>query len=590
MKPWTTHPAVATLPVLARATGLLFITIGVLTLSSSYLNQWEPADEAAIQVLGGGSCLIGLLIFTMGSDRLPRSAYHLWVAIASVLVITLVGLAQGRDGPVGSPALGFLVIIDVFFIFSRFAALAHLAFLCVGQAWVLDRAGTPNTTIGLLFGLYAATGLIVAWLGRMGDSVERDPLTGLANRRGHERLLLEALDQVARDGGQLSLVLLDLDHFKEVNDTLGHLAGDQLLVTCANAWRTGLGPHQTLSRFGGDEFCLLLPHCSLGRAADLADELRRLAPDGVGVSAGVASWSHGDSASKLMSRADVALYDAKEAGRNTTAAYGDPERQASELEAAIAAGQLHMVFQPIVQLSNRQPVSCEALVRWEHPERGSLSPLEFIPMAERTGAIHALGAWTLDHACASAVTGAFRGLAVSVNVSIPELRHPDYPQFVASTLYTHALAPERLIVEVTEAVFDDDDPQVVLSLKRLRALGVKVALDDFGAGYSSLRWLERFPLDIVKVDRSFVEGLGTEREQAPVLEAILQIGAALGFRVIVEGVESQAQVEALERLGGPWAQGYYFSTPIPLVQLRDWPSAVTSPETINLRDRFAGPA
>lgn len=589
MRPWTSHPAVATLRVLARATGAMFLAIGFISVLATFLRDWQDDSAPAIRVLGGGAMAIGALIFTLGPDRLPRTAYHLWVGIGSFLVTALVLLADDPAGAVGMPSLGVLVVINAFFLFSWMGAFVHLMILSVGVAWALQSNGYAAGNLLVILGLYGVVATIVAWLGRMGDSAERDSLTGLTNRRGHERLLHEALEDVSREGGSLSLVLLDLDHFKDVNDTLGHLAGDQLLIRCANVWRTILQPGHSLSRFGGDEFCLLLPNCSLGRAADLADEFRKVAPDGVGVSAGVATWDRGDSASILMSRADVALYDAKSAGRNRTAAYGDPEREASELESAIARGDLHMVFQPIVRIADGYPIACEALVRWDHPDRGPISPAEFVPMAERTGAIHPLGAWTLDHACAAAATRVFDGLAVSVNVSIPELRHPDYSQLVAATLYEHALAPARLIVEVTEAVFDEDDPQVVHSLKRLRALGVRVALDDFGAGYSSLRWLERFPLDIVKVDRTFTEGLGSTRDRAPVLEGILRIGRALGFRVLVEGVENEAQAHALESLGGPLAQGYYFSPPLSLDELSRWTKQFRIGKLTSLADRFRGP-
>jgi diguanylate cyclase (GGDEF)-like protein len=555
--------------VLCLTTGYLYLLGGLLIAGLSYASGWGVDDIGLLRFLGVMASLLGLCILLLGPARLARWTYHMLLAAGSAGTAALILVGDGAPSTYALAAPMTFVVVAACYCCSPLAAMAHLVALMAFTGWAFDDVGSPVAPAGLMMASAIVVGVVVAWLARVSDIAERDPLTGLSNRRGHERALHEALEKVGREGGYLSLVLLDLDHFKEVNDTKGHLVGDQLLTRVAKAWGKTLESGVVLSRFGGDEFCMVLPGHSLGRAADIADQLRVLVPD-VSVSAGVAAWQPGDSASMLMSRADVAMYDAKSAGRDRTSVYGDPERAASALEAAISAGELFLEFQPIVQLSDRMPVACEALVRWRHPKRGVIGPGDFVPTAERTGAIHMLGAWTLDQACACAVVRGMDRLSVSINVSIPELRNPDYPSMVGSTLYEHGLAAERLIVEVTEAVFDEQDPQVVSSLARLRSMGVQIALDDFGAGYSSLRWLENFPLDIVKVDRSFSEGLGEHRDRAPVLEGIMRIGRSLGFRVLVEGIESEPQAKILNQLGGQLGQGWLFAHPMPLDEFVRW--------------------
>ncbi|WGL50536.1 bifunctional diguanylate cyclase/phosphodiesterase [Nocardioides sp. BP30] len=409
---------------------------------------------------------------------------------------------------------------------------------------------------------------VAGWLARLADLVEQDALTGLVNRRGFDRRLEHELTRLRREHGELALVLLDLDGFQTFNDTAGQRTGDQLLVACAGIWSRLLLEHQTLSRYGGDAFAVLLPGSSLGKAADIADRLRAMAPDGIGTSAGVASWAPGDTLSMLLGRAEVALYEAKAAGRGQTVVYGDPTHGASELEAAVLAGELFLHYQPVIRLRDNAVVSAEALVRWAHPRRGLIPPNDFIPHAERTGAIHALGRWTLAQACAAAVASCHRR-GIGVNVSVPELRNPGYVDEVRRTLSATGLPPESLLLEVTEALFDEDDPQVVRTLQGLRALGVRVAIDDFGTGYSSLRWLEQFPVDIVKIDRSFVAAIDPRREHQPVLSAIITLCRSLRLTIVAEGVETAEQAIVLHELGCDYAQGYLFGRPVPMDQLPD---------------------
>jgi diguanylate cyclase (GGDEF)-like protein len=389
---------------------------------------------------------------------------------------------------------------------------------------------------------------------------EEDPLTGLTNRRGLERRLEAELQRLHHDGGQFALVALDIDYFKQVNDSFGHLHGDRLLVECATAWCAELPDGALLSRYGGDEFILILPDTPLGRAADITDRLRAVAAEGVTISAGVAAWQYGDSGSMLLNRADVALYDAKSCGRDRTVAYGDPGREASELEAAIAKGEMRVLLQPVVRLPDGEPIGFEALVRWERPGRGLVGSLDFVPQAERTGAIHSLGAWMLEQSCRLAMSLPGPRRSIGVNVSVHELRRADYASTVGQLLERWQMPGELLIVEVTESVFEDDDPQVTQSLHDLRALGALVAIDDFGAGYSSLRRIEHLPIDLIKVDGALVCSIREDHDPA-ILRAIVIMAESLGVNLVAEHVETEYQAAVLHQLGYQLAQGYLFGRP-----------------------------
>jgi diguanylate cyclase (GGDEF)-like protein len=559
-------PTIATTNVLARTTGAFYFTGGLFVVFATMPGEsWGDADIAAIRGIGIFAVLVGPLLAFAG-HRVPRLGYHAIVLLGTALITAAVLLGHGGPASVSLAVLYVYVILDSAFFFALPGLVVQSLVVCGAATVSMHAVGLPPGATVLVLGTSLVTAAVVAWLARTANLAEKDPLTRLANRRGFDRRFEDQLITTQHSHGRLALILLDLDNFKIVNDTDGHLAGDQLLLSCAKRWTAVLRDDQVLSRYGGDEFAVLLPGHSLGRAADIADQLRDEAPPGVTISAGVASWAEGDTASVLLGRADVALYEAKSAGRDQTVVYGDPTRGASELEAAIAAGELFLNYQPVVRLCDNVVVSAEALVRWNHPRRGLVPPLDFIPQAERTGAIHALGTWTLQRACSeTAFSYSTRG--IGVNVSVPELRSPEYADTVREILVVHGLRPDRLTLEVTEALFDEDDPQVVRTLEALRALGVRVAIDDFGTGYSSLRWLEKFPVDVVKIDRSFVQGIDPARERQPVLSAIMAICRSLGVAVIAEGVETPEQATVLRELGCDFAQGYLFGRPMPFESL-----------------------
>jgi len=556
-------PAVASMTVLSRSSGVFYLIGGIAALLPSGDSHITGAPRLGIDAIGYFNIAVAVALLTTGRHW-PRWTYHVLVAGGACLISASVMLAKGSISAEDPLIVYALPVIGGAAYFSWRGAVVHL-FVVVAAAFVaMTYIGTYHSRIIIFLAGLVCIGGAVAWLARRADRVEEDSLTGLGNRRALGRQLEAAVEHAGRSGDGLAVVMLDLDHFKAVNDTRGHAAGDGLLGACVDHWRSLVPDERLLFRYGGDEFAVILPGCSLGDATELAETLRTGLPRTATVSVGVAAWQRGDSSSLLMGRADVALYDAKANGRDQTVAYGDPSLSAREIETALRAGEFVLYYQPIVALSDGTVRGAEALVRWQHPKRGLLGPGEFVSQAERTGSIHALGAWTLNGACATAASGP-GDRAITVNVSITELRNPSYVASVEQALARHNLAPRRLIVEVTEGVSDEDDQQVTVSLTQLRDLGVRVALDDFGSGWSSLRWLTTFPIDIIKIDGSFVQAIDESGTNLEVLNAVIKLGKALGLNVVGEQVETEHQARVLRELGCDRAQGYYFGRPQPAV-------------------------
>jgi diguanylate cyclase (GGDEF)-like protein/PAS domain S-box-containing protein len=407
-----------------------------------------------------------------------------------------------------------------------------------------------------------------------------DPLTGLANRL----LFTQRIEKsVADQRPQVRVALMDLDDFKTVNDTLGHGVGDQLLIALAARMQQSVRPGDLVARLGGDEFALVFDGAS---AAEVQDVLRRVndalcVPIKLGgqvitarASFGTAECRAGDDAGEVLRRADVAMYAAKADGGGKIRAYStDLDEQANrqarltaELRVALDTGQFRVIYQPIVALPEGRIVSVEALVRWEHPERGLVSPAEFISATEQNGLIVELGAWVLRTACAQGVAwrsdlGDGAPQRVSVNVSARQLAEPGFADLVSSVLTGTGFHADELVIEVTEtAVFGGG--QAVRAVKDLHDLGVLIALDDFGTGHSSLSLLRTVPVDILKVDKSFVDSITMAGHHAVIATALIQVSQGLGLSAIAEGVETAEQAAELYRLGYRLAQGYYFGGPV----------------------------
>ncbi|MEV8506146.1 EAL domain-containing protein [Actinoplanes sp. NPDC051475] len=410
-----------------------------------------------------------------------------------------------------------------------------------------------------------------------------DALTDLANRSLFEQKTQEALDRTGEGAETLSLALIDLDDFKAINDRLGHAVGDAMLVVVADRLREAVRTDDVVARLGGDEFGLLLRDLHSDEATEVLDRIaesltRPVHALGydllVKASIGLAEMWPEASPQELLRRADLAMYAAKERGKGRHAVYDSRLEQdkaadaqlGADLRRALDDGDFTLVYQPIVALPGGEWTSLETLIRWKHPERGFIGPDVFIPIAERTGLIVPLGDWILRTALRQAADwqerfGAAAPGEIGVNVSARQLREPGFAADVRAALADTGFDPEKLVVEVTEtAVFDGG---VALdTLQNLVTLGVRIALDDFGTGHSSLGLLRTCPADTLKVDKSFVDGIGGRSEEAVIATAMIQITNGLHLQAIAEGVETAEQAETLFRLGYRFAQGYHFSRPL----------------------------
>jgi diguanylate cyclase (GGDEF)-like protein/PAS domain S-box-containing protein len=412
-----------------------------------------------------------------------------------------------------------------------------------------------------------------------------DALTGLANRWLFLDRLALALARMERSGGPVSVLFLDLDDFKAVNDQFGHSDGDRLLVDVARMLSSVTRSIDTVARFGGDEFAVLIEDADLAEAQATADrvverlsavitlderEVTAKASVGIAVQA-----TAGVTAEELVRRADIAMYAAKARGGGCHATYEPSLYDATlarmelkaDLRGALERGEMHIAFQPIVDLASEALVGTEALIRWAHPRRGPVAPLDFIPIAEENGIIRSLGRWVLESAVVQ--TRAWQAasgrsdLTVSVNLSGRQIADPALPVDVARILTDTGFDPRALILEITESVLVGDDVETMSTLHALKALGVRLAIDDFGTGYSSLSYLGKFPVDILKIDRSFVAGLDGNPESTTLISSILDLSSRLHLETVAEGVEEATQRDTLRKLGARHGQGYLFARPMP---------------------------
>jgi diguanylate cyclase (GGDEF)-like protein len=416
------------------------------------------------------------------------------------------------------------------------------------------------------------------------EQATTDGLTKLANR---SRFVAE-LDDAIAGGAAPAVLLIDLDDFKTVNDTMGHAAGDALLVEVAGRLRAAVREHDLVARLGGDEFTILLPYAGSDVAGRVADEIQqRLSepwnlegqPVTTRASIGVACYQPGDEPSTVLSSADIAMYEAKQRGKSRWVFYSDEmgarigaeAETIREMGTALEAGQFSVLYQPIVRLADLRLSGVEALVRWNHPTRGLVSPVEFIPLAERSGQIVAIGAWVLREACRQAARWradfpAARDLTIGVNVAGRQLRTAGFVDETAAVLREAGLPAGCLSIEVTETAVLDDEESAEAML-RLRGLGVRLALDDFGTAASSLGLLLTTPVTTLKLDRSFVESITTVSRQQAVATAVSQMATALEFSSVAEGIETDEQRELIERLGYRYGQGYLFGRPLPASEI-----------------------
>jgi diguanylate cyclase (GGDEF)-like protein/PAS domain S-box-containing protein len=418
-----------------------------------------------------------------------------------------------------------------------------------------------------------------------------DALTGLANRTLAVDRIGHALRRRAGEHDTVAVLALDLDRFKLINDSLGHAAGDELLVALAARLRNAVRPSDTVARFGGDEFVVVCDGLEGPEAAvAVAERLSRAISEPValrsgehfiGASIGIALACGGDreTPDSLLRDADAAMYRVKERGGGDRYELFDEHmrdqvlrrvRTESDLRRALEGDELRVHYQPIVDVETGRPLSVEALVRWEHPQRGLIPPSEFIGIAEDTGLIADLGLRVLDVAAAQVAEWQRRfgiPLGLAVNVSGRQLARGEFPAHVAAIVARSGLAPGTLALEITESVLIEEADGTMAVLAQLREHGMRLILDDFGTGYSSLAYLKRFALHGLKIDRSFIDGLGTEDDDLTIVEAVIRMAHSLGLDVVAEGVETEAQLSQLRRLGCPNAQGYLFARPLPPAEM-----------------------
>ncbi|HEY5251613.1 MAG TPA: EAL domain-containing protein [Acidimicrobiales bacterium] len=420
-----------------------------------------------------------------------------------------------------------------------------------------------------------------------------DSLTGLPNRTLFTYRLSYALAKDKGSDASVALLVLDLDRFKAINDALGHEVGDEVLVAVAGRLVAANGPAEVVARLGGDEFLVLFDGENAEAEAEAFSE-RVLEALSVPITAGtnevfitasigIASTSaRVTEATPLLSNADAAMYQAKKRGGGSVEVFGEAmrvrvlDRMSTEhsLHRALERSELRLFYQPVVAIKECRAIGVEALLRWDHPDQGLVGPNRFIPVAEESGLIIPIGAWVLQEACQQLRHWQMKrccGLqgAVEVNLSARQVDDPEIVATVEQILSETGLAPSDLTLEITESALMNDAASALGVLRALKELGVTLAIDDFGTGYSSLSYLQRFPLDILKIDKTFVDELGMAAEGSEIIAAVINLAHALGLQVIAEGVETERQLEELERLDCDFAQGYLFSRPVPAHELVD---------------------
>ena len=424
---------------------------------------------------------------------------------------------------------------------------------------------------------------------KINDLVYLDPLTGLPNRRLFNDRLDSLLRQADERGLNFSLFYMDLDNFKMINDRFGHSIGDLFLQSVASRLEAQISPKDTLSRLGGDEFILLLPNTEYSKAADRAQELIKAlnAPFRfeneeifTSVSVGISMFPFdGDDSETLVKNADIAMYQAKEGGKNAFQFFtremnetiDRKSRLATGLRKGLEHGEFTIHYQPQISLKTEQIIGVEALLRWNHPEWGTISPAEFIPIAEETGSITKIGEFVLEEACRQNKYWQDIGLApfrVAVNISARQFAQKDLTEIVSTTLKKTGLAAQYLELELTETIIQNAD-SAITTMEELSALGVHLSIDDFGTGYSSLSYLKLFPINSLKIDQHFTRNIKSDSKDAALVKTIIRMAHDLELNVIAEGVETEEQLEFLKTEQCNQAQGYYFNRPLPAQEIED---------------------
>jgi diguanylate cyclase (GGDEF)-like protein len=569
--------------------------LALVLIGAAALSPEGPVDPISLRVLAAGPA-IAIIAATLlvAGDRTSRT----WLSVLAlpVVALSMAAAAYRQRRTLGRPPAARR---------SRSRA-AHnlLPFVAVAATAILVFSFTAEQMTprqrGVIIGAVLIAGLVVGrqLLGlrenrRLVEGIRAqqaeleklamtDPLTGLANRTRFGTVLAERLDAHQ----PVTVLLIDIDDFKIVNDTMGPALGDQLLYQVAQRLRLNSAVRELPARLGGDEFAVLLSVDEVADAEDAAARIQEALSEPITVgehhllahaSIGVAIAGQGDGADEVLRNADIAMYAAKEAGKAAWVRFEPRMRQevvnharlGSELHNAIIRHELFLLYQPVFDIVTGRLHGVEALVRWKHPVRGFVSPGDFIPVAERSGLIVPLGAWVLREACSQLASwqaqyGDGAIVAINVNVAVRQLREPGFVDEVATVLSETGLLPRNLVLEVTESSVADGR-QVRETLQALHEMGVRLALDDFGTGHSSLSLLRAFPVDVLKLDKSFVDGIadGEDRGRLAVAAAVAQLAEYLQLSAVAEGIESEAQLERLRDMGYRLGQGFFMARPLP---------------------------
>lgn len=584
--------------MMGRALGLLYLSGSLLAAVWLLLPHGSSHGDTTVLLMCATAAGMGAVLVLGLADRAPMYVFHLAMG-AIQLVITVAYLAPS-DADNDIRLFYLWATPFAAFFFTPRAALRHGAWSAGCFALALSVLPQPTgellrvwlLTTGTLFAVGVLVGVVSDRVrsGRrlLQHTAWHDELSGLPNRRLFDRRVSAALHQRDADGGAVHLLLVDLDHFKLVNDTYGHHAGDELIAAVSDRLELALAPvpGTTVARMGGDEFAVVVH--DPGGGLDLAHVLARLqqawdepvdlggAMVPVAASVGTMTCTEpGRTAGDLLRDADVALYRAKRTQRGSVRRYDaalrvEVERRTRldhELHGALARGELTLAYQPVVDLTTGRSTGAEALLRWDSPVLGPVPPSEFVPVAEDNGLVVPIGRFVLEQAAGD--VAAWRahgtvddGFSVAVNVSVRQLGH-GFPDELRSLLVRHGLPASALTVEITESVLMDGTVWSGSVLARLRANGTRVSLDDFGTGYSSLSYLQRMPMDTLKIDRAFVGELGGPTPRTGLVSAVVDLARSLGMDVVAEGVETAEQADVLRLLGVDLAQGWLFARPLP---------------------------
>jgi diguanylate cyclase (GGDEF)-like protein len=557
-------PAIATPRAMAKTSGMLYICAASMSLIGLLLPQRPGGHRLVLTLIAAGALALGIALVAWG-QHWPRWCYHLLILNGNLVIALSMYEAGGGRTSMAYSTLYMFVAVNCFFFFAWPSACLHLAVAVAFDfaiLWIIGDADFGQVV--LLPGALVVVAVVVGRLVRAADAAEIDTLTGLPNRRGLDRHLSEAVGGASPGSHSVALAFLDVDHFRSVNNTGG---GDRLLRAIAAAWRPLLRDTDFLSRNGSDEFALLITDALPGDVAMVIGRLRAAMPKAYTCSAGASDWQPGDTVSLLAARTDTALYESKRNGRNRLT-YHDSSGNSEEaqMRRAVADGEVVAYYQPIVELGTGVVTGFEALARWIRPGHGLVAPDAFIPAAEANGAIEDIGSMMLAAATRQVAVWSVaqcRPLVASVNVCGRELRNPSYVSQVKSILRDAGLPAAQLVLELTETAFEGNAAPVIAALEELHELGIGIAIDDFGTGYSSLSRLDRLPVDVVKIDRSFVSTLPAEATRAPLVAAIIAMARALGLHVVAEGIEHPYQGALLFGLGCDKGQGYWFDRPCP---------------------------